>query len=196
MVKRRLTSGGERRVRALLLHCYKMIENKSNCVCVYNYITCMIPLSFCMLSVSSIFVCVLSLISCNLLCFLSMYITICLFLFPSCQPPLTTHLHSLFLFQFLILLKLLLSGGNRLHVSIVPLNTPKPIKITHDRDKTTANAIQYVLTEYVTPRSADTYSVMKVSGRNRMVALLMSNATLVRRSTPADCDMATSWKFC
>ena len=104
--------------------------------------------------------------------------------------------HSLFLFQFLILVNPLFNGGNRLHVSIVPLNTPKPIKSIHDKVSTTANAIQYVFTEYVTPRSADTYSVRKVSGRNRMVALLMSSATLVRRSTPADCDMATSWKFC
>jgi hypothetical protein len=117
---------------------------------------------------------------------------------PSCHvnhlsPPTS---HSLFFFQFVILLKLLFNGGNRLHVSIVPLNTPKPINRIHDNVSTTANAIQYVFTEYVTPRSADTYSVRKVSGRNRMVALLMSSATLVRRSTPADCDMATSWKFC
>jgi hypothetical protein len=104
--------------------------------------------------------------------------------------------HSFFLFQFLILLNLSFNRGNRLHVSIVPLNTPKPINIIQDKVSTTANAIQYVFTEYVIPRSADTYSVKKVSGRNRMVALLMSSATLVRRSTPADCDMATSWKFC
>lgn len=109
-------------------------------------------------------------------------------------PPPT--LHSFFLFQFLTLPKLSFNRGNRLHVSIVPLNTPKPINIIQDRVSTTANAIQYVFTEYVIPRSADTYSVRKVSGRNRMVALLMSSATLVRRSTPADCDMATSWKFC
>lgn len=142
-------------------------------------------------------VCVLLLVSCNLRCVLSVLVYYHMSL-SSCpvnhvSPPIR---HSFFLFQFLILLKDLFNGGNRLHVSIVPLNTPKPINSIHDKVRTTANAIQYVFTEYVTPRSADTYSVRKVSGRNRMVALLMSNATLVRRSTPADCDMATSWKFC
>jgi hypothetical protein len=162
----------------------------------------MIPLSFCMLSVLSISVCVLPLVSCNLF-FVLACLCILRYVFPSfrlsvlpiCQSLFTTNPYSFLLFQFVILLKVLFNGGNRLHVSIVPLNTPKPMRMTQLKDKTTANAIQYVLTEYVTPRSADTYSVMKVSGRNRIVALLMSNATLVRRSTPADCDMATSWKF-
>jgi hypothetical protein len=137
---------------------------------------------------------VLFVVSCNLFLSCVSHVSCNLCKSANHLPPPTPY--SFFLFQFLILPKLSFSRGNRLHVSIVPLNTPKPINIIQDKVSTTANAIQYVFTEYVIPRSADTYSVRKVRGRNRMVALLMSSATLVRRSTPADCDMATSWKFC
>jgi hypothetical protein len=180
-------------VQVLLLHCYDVLcwRHRSK-MCLYIIELYDTPLFSAYLLIIHIFLCPVSCI----MQFVPCPVRPCILPYvpPSCHvnhlsPP---TLHSFFLFQCLILPKPLLNRGNRLHVSIVPLNTPKPIKSIHDKASTTAKAIQYVLTEYVTPRSADTYSVKKVNGRNRMVALLMSNATLVRRSTPADCDMATS----
>lgn len=117
------------------------------CVCIQLY---MIPLSFCMLLF--VHICRCPVLLYDAICLCPVLLCCDYVLLPChslvCQSLLNTHTsQSFLLFQFLILLKFLFSGGNRFQVSIVPLSTPKPIKSNQLKVRTIANAIQYVLTE-------------------------------------------------